>query len=199
MPVTQARADATRQTLLKVTGEILASEGYAALNEDYLCAQSGVTRGALRYHFPAGRYDLLPAFASSVVERQVQRLEALGSLPPRERLYLVLMSMRDTPPSAPTVALLELWMACRGDSKLSALMTPIMDLALNQMLGASADPDDAEVLAMRIVVHGASMLSFSPDFSAERLKGALTWLLEKLPPPPALQAHLAALNKRRNE
>ncbi|WP_341677558.1 TetR/AcrR family transcriptional regulator [Niveibacterium sp. SC-1] len=197
MSVSQTRADATRRTLLETTGEILASEGYAALSEEHLCARSGVSRGALRYHFPAGRYDLLPAFADSVVARQAQRIEALGELPARQRLYLVLMSMRDMPPSAPTVALLELWMASRGDRKLAELMRPIMDRAMSQMLGGSADPDDAEVLALRIVVHGASMLAFSPDFSTQRLHAAIAWLLERLPPPPELQERLAALNARR--
>jgi hypothetical protein len=90
-------------------------------------------------------------------------------------------------------------MACRGDSKLAKLTQPIMDKALNQMLGASADPDDPEILAIRIVVHGASMLAFSPDFSPQRLKGAIAWLIERLPPPPELKERLAALNKRRAE
>lgn len=197
MPAPQSRADATRRTLLEVTGQILATEGYAALSEEHLCALSEVSRGALRYHFPAGRYDLLPAFATSVIERQAQRLEPLGELPPRQRLYLVLMSMRDMPPSASTVALLELWMASRGDRKLAELMQPIMDRALNQMLGGGADPDDAEALALRMVVHGASMLAFSPDFSTRRLHAAIAWLLERLPPPPDLQERLVALNARR--
>ncbi|MFA9439170.1 TetR/AcrR family transcriptional regulator [Uliginosibacterium sp. sgz301328] len=194
----QPRADSTRQLLLDVTAKILASEGYAALSEEYLCQQSGLSRGALRYHFPAGRYDLLPAFAENVVAGQAARLAPLGPLPARERLYLVLMSMRDKPPSASTVALLELWMAARGDRRLLQSLEPIMDRALGQMLGSDGDDgSDAEVLALRIVVHGASLYAFSAGFSPERLNAAIIWLLSKLPPPQSLQDRLAALNALR--
>lgn len=193
----QQRADATRQTLLDVTGEILATEGYAALNEAYLCKRSGVSRGALRYHFPAGRYALLQAFAENVVAGQAQRIAPLASLPAGERVYLVLMTMQRQLPSAATVALLELWMASRGDTKLAAAVQPSMDRASAQMLGDHADPDDAELLAIRILIHGASLHAFSPDFSAQRLQAAISWLLQKLPPPAGLMERLAELNSSR--
>lgn len=196
MNATGPRAARTRQTLLDTTGLILSRDGYAALNEEYLCAQSGVSRGALRYHFPAGRYDLLPAFAAEVVAQQAQRLAPLGPLKARERVYLVLLSMQHRPPSAATVALLELWMAARGDRKLAGLLAPSMDLALAQMMGGETD-DDPELLALRFLIHGASLHAFSADFSAEGMQRAIGWLLQRLPPPEGLAERLVALNAKR--
>ncbi len=197
MSPVQSRAEATRLMLIETVSTLLATEGYAALNEDYLCRLGGVSRGALRYHFPRGRYDLLPAFAEHVVTGQAQRLAPLGELSPRERCYLVLMSMQSRPPSAATVALLELWMAARGDSELSELLQPVMNRAMAQMMGGDPASDDPEVLTLRCLIHGASLHAFSPDFSAERMQAAIAWILERLPPPAALQARLQALNAAR--
>ena len=196
MNATGPRAARTRQTLLDTTGLILSRDGYAALNEEYLCAQSGVSRGALRYHFPAGRYDLLPAFAADVVAQQAARLGPLGALPARECVYLVLMSMQHRPPSAATVALLELWMAARGDQKLAALLAPVMDQAMAQMMGGEVE-SDPELLALRFIIHGASLHAFSADFSPAGMQQAIAWLLQRLPPPPDLAERLAALNAKR--
>jgi AcrR family transcriptional regulator len=197
MSITQARAEATRRTLLDTTAQILATEGYAVLNEDYLCRKSGVTRGALRYHFPAGRYALLQAFAEDVVAGQAQRIAPLGPLSARERVYLVLMTLQSKTPSVPTVALLELWMASRGDARLAALMQPFMEQASTQMIGEEVDIEDAEVLALRCMIHGASMHAFSADFTPQRLQAAVAWLLKQLPPPAGLLDRLAQINALR--
>lgn len=199
MALIQSRAEATRLTLIETVTQILATEGYAVLSEAYICERSGVTRGALRYHFPRGRYDLLPAFTEHVVDGQARRLAPLGELSPRERCYLVLMSMQSRSPSAATVALLELWMAARGDAELSHLLQPVMARAMAQMMGGDSASDDPEVLALRCLIHGASLHAFSPEFSAERLQAAIAWVLEHLPPPAALTERLAALNALRAE
>lgn len=194
------RATRTRQSLLDATGKILATEGYAALHEEYLCQRSGVTRGALRHHFPAGRYDLLPAFAARVVAGQGERLAALGDLPARERVYLVLMSMQRHLPSADTVALLELAMAARGDARLAGLLQPILEEAQSQMLGSRGpEINDPELLALRCMVHGACMQVFASEFSPASLQAAIGWMLARLPIPPDLLERVAALNARRGE
>lgn len=197
MKIPSGRADRTRQLLLDTTGQIISAEGYAALSEEYLCRCSGVSRGAFRYHFPKGRYELLSAFAAGVVQGQAERLAPLEPLSARERCYLVLMSMQQQAPSAATVALLELWMASRGDTRLAESLAPAMQQSLQQFLGQDGGQGDPELLALRFFVHGASMHAFSHDFSPEGLTVAIAWLLQKLPPPADLAARLAEFHQLR--
>lgn len=201
MSALQTRAQQTRQKLLDCTGQLLADAGYAAWSEEKLCEVSGVSRGALRHHFPAGRYDILPAYAASVVDGQVRAVQALGNLSSRERAYLFLLRMMDSPPSPATQALLELWMAARGDARLAVGMAPVMEAARLNVLG-SADGEPAgeaaaELLALRYCLHGASLYAFSPDFDPAALRAALGWLLAQLPTPTDLGLKLAQLRSLR--
>jgi AcrR family transcriptional regulator len=47
----QARADETRQALLRVARELFTEQGYAQTSTEQLVQQAGVTRGALYHHF----------------------------------------------------------------------------------------------------------------------------------------------------
>ncbi|HSY28115.1 MAG TPA: TetR/AcrR family transcriptional regulator, partial [Burkholderiaceae bacterium] len=155
--ISTPKAQRTRQKMFDATEQILSREGYAAWNEIYLCELCGCTRGALRYQFPNGRYDIFPAFIEAVIAQDTKMVESLGELAPVERMYLFLMSMRFRPPSPATRAILEISMAARGDAQLHARIDPIMESANGRVLGMAAGESDPEMLALRCLLQGASM------------------------------------------
>ncbi len=183
--------------MFDATETILSREGYAAWNEEYLCKLCDCTRGALRYQFPDGRYDLFPAFLETVIAQDAKMVESLGELTPVERMYLFLMSMRFRPPSPATKAMLEISMAARGDAKLFSLIEPVIESANARVLGIATGVTDPEMIALRCILHGAGMYSFQKDFSPERLNQSLSWILELLPIPPALAARAAEMVRAR--
>ena len=73
--ISTPRAIRTRQKLFDATEQILSREGYAAWNEEYLCKLCDCSRGALRYQFPNGRYDLFPAFIEAVITEDARMVE----------------------------------------------------------------------------------------------------------------------------
>ena len=191
--ISTPRALKTRQKMFNATEQILCHEGYAAWSEEYLCTLCECTRGALRYQFPNGRYDVFPAFIEAVIAQDTKMVESLGNLTPVERMYLFLMSMRVRPPSAGTRALMEISMAARGDAQLLARIEPIMDSANARVLGMAPGETDPELLALRCLLHGASMYSFHKDYTPEGLNNLLGWILAFLPVPPAVAARAAQM------
>jgi AcrR family transcriptional regulator len=197
--ISTPRAQRTRQKMFNATEHILSHEGYAAWNEEYLCKLCECSRGAFRYQFPDGRYDLFPAFLESVVAQDAQMVESLGELTPVERMYLFLMSMRFRPPSPATRAMLEISMAARGDAKLFGLIEPVIESANARVLGITNGVTDPEMIALRCILHGASMYSFQKDFSPEGLHRALGWIIDTLPIPPAIAARAAEMVRARQQ
>jgi len=185
--------------MFDATETILSREGYAAWSEEYLCKLCECTRGALRYQFPDGRYDLFPAFLETVIAQDAKMVESLGELSPVERMYLFLLSMRFRVPSPATRAMLEISMAARGDAKLFCLIEPVIDSANARVLGIATDVTDPEMIALRCILHGASMYSFQKDFSPGRLHQALGWILHSLPVPPAIAARAAEMVRVRQQ
>ena len=192
-PISTPRAHRTRQKMFDATEQILSREGYAAWNEEYLCKLCDCTRGALRYQFPDGRYDLFPSFIEAVIAQDSKMVESLGELTPVERMYLFLMSVRFRPPSAATRAMLEISMAARGDAKLLSRIEPIMESANARVLGMAAGETDPELLALSCLLHGVSMYCFQKDFTPLGLNQLLGWILALLPVPPALAARAAEM------
>ena len=191
--ISTPRAHRTRQKMFSATEQILSQEGYAAWNEEYLCKLCECSRGALRYQFPEGRYDLFPAFVEAHIEQDSKVAESLGSLTPVERMYLFLMSMRARPPSPATRAMFEISMAARGDAKLLSRIDPIMESANARVLGMGSNETDPEMLALRCLLQGVSMYCFNKDFTPQGLNQLLGWILALLPIPPELAARAAEM------
>ena len=179
--------------MFDATEQILSREGYAAWNEEYLCSLCDCTRGAFRYQFPAGRYDLFPAFVESVINQDTRMVDSLGELAPTARMYLFLISMRTRPPSPATRAMLELSMAARGDAELFVRIDPIMDSANARILGIGPDEINPEIAALRCILHGVSMYSFQKDYSPQGLDNMLGWILDYLPVPAEIAARGAEM------
>lgn len=197
--ISTPRAQRTRLKMFNATEYILSREGYAAWSEEYVCELCECSRGALRYQFPNGKYDLFPAFLETVIAQDAKMVESMGELTPVERMYLFLLSMRVRPPSPATRALLEISMAARGDAKLFNLIEPVIESANARVLGIATGETDPEMIALRCILHGASMYGFQKDFSPERLNQSLGWILELLPIPPAIAARAAQMVQARKE
>lgn len=91
-----------------------------------------------------------------------------------------------------SLAMLEVWMAARGDERLArAVRAPLA--AVPQMLfGQPPDaPPHPELLALRCFLHGATQHSFAPDYDTHALADAVRWLLRHLPKPDGQDAVLA--------
>lgn len=185
--------------MFNATEYILSREGYSAWSEDYVCELCECSRGALRYQFPNGKYDLFPAFLETVIAQDAKMVESMGDLTPVERMYLFLLSMRVRPPSPATRALLEISMAARGDAKLFGLIEPVIESANARVLGISTGETGPEMIALRCILHGASMYGFQKDFSPERLNQSLGWILDLLPIPPAIAARAAQMVQARKD
>lgn len=74
---------------------ILAAEGVKALKIDRLCAHLGVTKGSFYWHF-----DGMPSYRSALIEAwgelrddDRRHVDAMGDVPPRERLSKMMASL----------------------------------------------------------------------------------------------------------
>lgn len=188
---TQARSSLTRQALLDATRQLLIEQGYARLGEVRVCERGGVSRGALRYHFPEGLIDLLPALLEDLIEIEAAKIAATGAQTPRERLYLALYGLAKSHGQSDSIAVLELWMAARGDARLAARLNPILDKADERIFGLRPDADfEPDLLAWRLMLHGAALRVFSHDYDRSRLSAALQWALKTWPAPEGLMERL---------
>lgn len=184
----QARSSITRQQLLDAARRVLIEQGYAQLGEARVCDLAGVTRGALRYHFPDGLYDLLPALIEELIEIEARKIDATGALQPRERIYLALYGLAMAGQQTDSLAILEVWMAARGDARLSAGVNPVMQRANLRIFGLTQNaPFEPDLLAWRLLLHGASLHVFNPDFDRSQLGSALKWVLQQWPAPESLR------------
>ncbi|SMC16162.1 transcriptional regulator, TetR family [Andreprevotia lacus DSM 23236] len=187
------RSTQTQQQLLAATERLLAEQGYAAVSEARICDLANLTRGALRHHYPNGRYDLLPVLLEKLIAKQSEKIEAAQPQNPRERVYLMLFGLLEASIQPETVAILEVWMAARGDAKLAERINPIMNSSIERLFGMTPDtPIDPDLLALRCLLHGACMHCYSVDYRHEELVRAIQWVLERLPPPAGFVERLSA-------
>ncbi|GHD55321.1 TetR/AcrR family transcriptional regulator [Jeongeupia chitinilytica] len=183
------RSSATQTRLIEATIALLDELGYARLSETRICERAGVSRGALRHHFPSGRYDLLPVVVERLIAAEEARFLALGPMTPLERVHLMLRGTLAQPDRSTSVALLQIWMAARGDTKLYDGVGPIFDSVLPRLFGLTdTTPDDPQTLALRFVLHGAALHRFNADYDVAKLRAALHWVLDLVGEPTGFAA-----------
>ncbi|WP_137924689.1 TetR/AcrR family transcriptional regulator [Cupriavidus sp. 2SB] len=192
---TQAeRSASTRQTLIDAATTLLIEQGYAAFGEARVCEIAGISRGSLRHQFPDGRYDLLPAMVASLIDTEAGKLNALGPMPARVRMHLMLHTLVHRRHRHTSLAILEVWMAARGDERLADSVGPLLAAVPERLFGQ--DPKgvpEPELLALRLVLHGATLHSFAADYDPNRLADAVQWLIDQLETPPELPAVMARI------
>ncbi|WP_374457972.1 TetR/AcrR family transcriptional regulator [Nocardioides sp.] len=181
MTSTQRRTQAQRRegtigALLDATVASLAERGYAGTSTAAVCAEAGVSQGALFRHFPT-RQALLVATAEHVAGRQVEAFRALGAagVDTADEVNAVLGHLRALVLSPVNQTWRELLVAARADDSLRAALLPARESLQAQMLDAAADlwgdrlPGEDLAAVLSIVVNMLDGLAFSaldPDPAA---------------------------------
>lgn len=114
MDMIRRNADDTKNKLIGAARNILAEEGYIAISENKICELAGVTRGALRYHFPAGRYDLL----NELIPRLFQEIPESNNADCKSRILELILFMQQQPVHNPLVMIMEIWQSTFADKNL---------------------------------------------------------------------------------
>ena len=174
---TQAeRREGTIGALLDATVACLAERGYAATSTAAVCAEAGVSQGALFRHFPT-RQALLVATAEHVATRNVEAFRASvgADVDTVDDVAAVLTHLRAVVLSPANQTWRELLVAARADAGLREALLPARESLQAQMLAVAADlwgerlPPDDLAAVLSIVVNMLDGLAFSaldPDPAA---------------------------------
>ncbi len=166
---TQAqRREGTIGALLEATVTCLAERGYAATSTAAVCAEAGVSQGALFRHFPT-RQALLVATAEHVATRNVAafRTAVDAGVDTVDEVTAVLGHLRTVVLSPANQTWRELLVAARADPDLRAALHPARESLQAQMLAVAADlwhdrlPADDLGAVLSIVVNMLDGLAFS--------------------------------------
>ena len=175
---TQAqRREGTVGALLEASVTCLTERGYAATSTAAVCAEAGVSQGALFRHFPT-RQALLVATAEHVATRNVAAFRATtdgAAVDTVDDVAAVLGHLRAAVLSPANQTWRELLVAARADSDLRDALLPARELLQAQMLDVAGDlwsdrlsADDLPAV-LSIVVNMLDGLAFSaldPDPAA---------------------------------
>ena len=174
---TQAeRREGTITALLDATVRCLAERGYAATSTAAVCAEAGVSQGALFRHFPT-RQALLVATAEHVATRNVAEFRTTvgRGVDTVDDVAAVLAHLRTVVLSPANQTWRELLVAARADASLREALLPAREVLHAQMLDIAADLWDGRLAAddlpavLSIVVNMLDGLAFSaldPDPTA---------------------------------
>ena len=175
---TQAeRREGTIGALLGATVHCLTERGYAATSTSAVCAEAGVSQGALFRHFPT-RQALLVATAEHVATRNVEAFRATtegAAVDTVDDVAAVLGHLRTAVLSPANQTWRELLVAARSDIDLRTALLPARESLQAQMLAAAADlwgdrlPVDDLAAVLSVVVNTLDGLAFSaldPDPTA---------------------------------
>lgn len=175
---TQAqRREGTIGALLEATVACLTERGYAATSTAAVCAEAGVSQGALFRHFPT-RQALLVATAEHVATRNVAafRLTTEGAaVDTVDEVADVLAHLRAAVLSPTNQTWRELLVAARADADLRAALLPARELLHAQMLDVAADlwgerlsADDLPAVLSLVVnmLDGLAFSALDPDPAA---------------------------------
>lgn len=139
---TQAqRREGTIGALLEATVTCLTERGYAATSTAAVCAEAGVSQGALFRHFPT-RQALLVATAEHVATRNVAAFRATidgAAVGTVEEVADVLAHLRAAVLSPTNQTWRELLVAARADADLRAALLPARELLQAQMLATAGE------------------------------------------------------------
>ncbi|GAA1925002.1 TetR/AcrR family transcriptional regulator [Nocardioides hwasunensis] len=175
---TQAeRREGTIAALLDATVACLTERGYAATSTAAVCAEAGVSQGALFRYFPT-RQALLVATAEHVATRNVEAFRttvAGASVATADDVAAVLGHLRRAVLSPTNQTWRELLVAARADADLRVALHPARESLHAQMLAAAADlwgehlgaDDLAAVLSIVVnMLDGLAFSALDPDPTA---------------------------------
>jgi AcrR family transcriptional regulator len=116
-------SETTKNKLLFAAKNLLANEGYTAFSENKICELVGVTRGALRHHFPAGRHELISELAISFMEQ----VPVGDTSDIQVRIIELITFMHQKPHHNPLVLLMEIFLASYADKQLEVSVKTTLD------------------------------------------------------------------------
>jgi AcrR family transcriptional regulator len=202
---TQAqRREGTIGALLDATVACLATRGYAATSTAAVCAEAGMSQGALFRHFPT-RQALLVATAEHVANSNVAAFRALvdEDVETVEDVAAVLGHLRAVVLSPANQTWRELLVAARADADLREALVPARVSLQQQMLDAASSlwadrlPPEDIAAVLSIVVNMLDGLAFSaldpdpdapPGRTVERALSLLAQLIVDHYAPPSTSA-----------
>lgn len=123
METIHRNADETKKKLIVAARDIIANEGYVAFSENRICERAGVTRGALRYHFPAGRYDLI----KDLMAFFLQQIPVSTKSDCKSRILELIEFMHQHPVQNPLVLSMEIWQATFADKQLKESLKDVFN------------------------------------------------------------------------
>ncbi len=192
--IRRSRADMIAQTtgaLLAAARRAFAEQGYADTSMDALCAEAGLTRGALYHHF-GGKEGLLEAVARQIDAEMNVRLEAVYDAVPDPwiafrdccKAYLSMalepeiqrILLRDAP-----AVLGQRFREIDEETALGALIEALEDL-MDQGRLRRADPEALARLINGALIDGALWIaaSLDPEMARDRAVESLDLLLDGL-------------------
>ncbi|WP_413715629.1 TetR/AcrR family transcriptional regulator [Serratia ureilytica] len=169
----QRNAYETRRKLLLAAETVLAEEGYIAFSENKICDRVGVTRGALRHHFPTGRYDLIKTLAESFLQ-QVPTGDTHNS---KTRIIELIAFMHQHPRHNPLMLLMEIWLATSADKRLAEVVKPVFDQRYQVLFGVdSLEMLPEHLTPYRLMFWGAILALHHKDSDNQNLKTVIDFL-----------------------
>ncbi|MCB9787608.1 MAG: TetR/AcrR family transcriptional regulator [Deltaproteobacteria bacterium] len=132
----QARAVATRNSLLEATITCLARSGYAGTTTTEIVREAGVSQGALFRYFPT-RTQLLGAAIADLFERFVRDYDGAFQAAARgrsDRIAVAIDLLWQVFTAPPMHAVFEVYLAARTDADLAAAIAPALARHRQNML-----------------------------------------------------------------
>lgn len=164
---TQAERTAeTREALIGATVGLLQRVGYSGTTTERVAEEAGVSRGALRHHFPT-RAQLMADVVSAVYEQEHATYQEMAATKGRGKRVSDWPSMLWEVLSRPSgVAVLEIIQASRSDAELAELVAPLQArleqmsvAAMSERFGTDAGPE--RLAAIRFFVWAIRGLSIA--------------------------------------
>jgi len=171
------RRSQTVGKLLDATIECLATRGYSGTSTAAICAEAGVSQGALFRHFPTRR-AVLVATAEHVAHLQVATFRArfAGRAYDAGALEAALVEMTGLVSSRENRTWHELVLAASSDEALLGELRPAVDVYHREVLAAAAEffgaavPERRLVPVMTIVLNFLDGLAFSAPLARSRAR-----------------------------
>lgn len=182
----QERSRQTRERLLSVTVDMLATKGWSATTVAAVAEAAGVSRGAAQHHFPT-REDLVTAVLEQMFDTMsgeavayVAELPAAGS----ERISAVVAKAVEIYTGPQFKAALQVWAAAASDSSLRKQILPLeakLARAAHKLTVAGLDPEGVRPQAFSLaqatldLARGLGLADTLTDDAKRRAQVVGTW------------------------
>lgn len=153
------QAAITRARLINAAIELLVESGYSKMSTTAVCARAGVSRGAQVHHFST-KIELTQAVIEELasrmgrtLRRETKAIEDEGG----DRIGRVIDVLWARFSSPEAMAILELWVASRGDAEVAAVLRPVqsrLESSISDEIGRAfaghGHPNLAAVMAVTV-------------------------------------------------